>query len=109
MGTFQEQLVSFANIVVSRLEKCGNEEQTKLYLIIPFLRLLGYDAGDPSQVVAESSAQQIDQPLVTIFKTRVRELASSQVATLRGICITALAAAAALNAPFAHAESQSDP
>jgi predicted type IV restriction endonuclease len=66
MGTFQEQLVSFANIVVSRLEKCGNEEQTKLYLVIPFLRLLGYDAGDPSQVVAESSADFSDK-----YKNRV--------------------------------------
>ena len=56
MGTFQEQLVAFAKTAILRASKCTNEEQTKLYLVIPFLRLLGYDAGDPSQVVAESSA-----------------------------------------------------
>jgi predicted type IV restriction endonuclease len=56
MGTFQEQLIAFANTAILRVAKCANEEQTKLYLVIPFLHLLGYDAGDPSQVVAESSA-----------------------------------------------------
>ena len=52
MGTFQEQLIAFANTAILRVAKCANEEQTKLYLVIPFLHLLGYDAGDPSQVVA---------------------------------------------------------
>ena len=39
-----------------RIAQCANEEQTKLYLVLPFLRLLGYDALDPSQVIAKSSA-----------------------------------------------------
>jgi hypothetical protein len=56
MGNFQEQLIAFAQTAVLRVSQCANEEQTKLYLVLPFLRLLGYDALDPSQVVAESSA-----------------------------------------------------
>lgn len=56
MSTFQEQLVAFANTAGVRIARCANEKQTKLYLVLPFLRLLGYDALDPSQVIAESSA-----------------------------------------------------
>ena len=66
MGTFQEQLVAFANTAGLRIAQCANEEQTKLYLVLPFLRLLGYDALDPSQVVAESSADFSDK-----YKNRV--------------------------------------
>ena len=66
MGTFQEQLIAFANVVALRTAKCANEEQTKLYLLIPFLNLLGYDARDPSQVIAKSSADFSDK-----YKNRV--------------------------------------
>jgi hypothetical protein len=66
MTTFQEQLVAFANTAGLRIAQCANEEQTKLYLVLPFLRLLGYDALDPSQVVAESSADFSDK-----YKNRV--------------------------------------
>jgi hypothetical protein len=66
MGTFQEQLVAFANTAGVRIAQCANEEQTKLYLVLPFLRLLGYDALDPSQVIAESSADFSDK-----YKNRV--------------------------------------
>jgi len=66
MGTFQEQLVAFAQTAVGRGSQCANEEQTKLYLVLPFLRLLGYDALDPNQVVAESSADFSDK-----YKNRV--------------------------------------
>jgi predicted type IV restriction endonuclease len=66
MGTFQEQLVAFANTAGVRISQCANEEQTKLYLVLPFLRLLGYDALDPSQVIAESSADFSDK-----YKNRV--------------------------------------
>ena len=66
MGTFQEQLVAFANTAGVRIAQCANEEQTKLYLVLPFLRLLGYDALDPSQVIAKSSADFSDK-----YKNRV--------------------------------------
>ena len=56
MGSFQEQLIAFASTAAGRVAKCANEEQTKLYLVLPFLRLLGYDAHDPTQVIAELSA-----------------------------------------------------
>ena len=66
MPTFQEQLIAFAQTAVVHALKCANEEQTKLYLVLPFLRLLGYDALDPSQVVAKSSADFSDK-----YKNRV--------------------------------------
>jgi hypothetical protein len=66
MGSFQEQLIAFAQTALVRVPQCANEEQTKLYLVLPFLRLLGYDALDPSQVVAESSADFSDK-----YKNRV--------------------------------------
>src|SRR5262245_51607217 len=66
MSAFQEQLVAFANTATARISQCANEEQTKLYLVLPFLRLLGYDALDPTQVVAESSADFSDK-----YKNRI--------------------------------------
>jgi len=66
LASFQEQLIAFAQTALGRCANCANEEQTKLYLVLPFLRLLGYDALDPSQVVAESSADFSDK-----YKNRV--------------------------------------
>jgi predicted type IV restriction endonuclease len=56
MSSFREQLIGFARTGVARAGQCRNEEGTKLYLVVPFLRLLGYDANDPDHVVAEHSA-----------------------------------------------------
>jgi hypothetical protein len=35
---------------------CRNEESTKLYLVLPFLAMLGYDLTDPSEIYPEHSA-----------------------------------------------------
>jgi hypothetical protein len=66
MGSFQEQLIAFAKQGVMRVAQCPNEECTKLYLVLPFLRILGYDPNDPDQVVAEHSADFSDK-----YKNRV--------------------------------------
>jgi hypothetical protein len=66
MDTFQEQLVQFARAAAERAEKCSNEESTKLILVVPFLRLLGYDPSDPEQVTAESHADYSEK-----YKNRV--------------------------------------
>ena len=56
MPTFREEVVAFARTGLTRATQCHNEECTKLYLVLPFLRLLGYDPNDPQQVAAEHSA-----------------------------------------------------
>jgi hypothetical protein len=54
--TFREQVIAFAKRTLAIVPKCLNEEQTKQYLVLPFLRLLGYDPDNPNHVVAEHSA-----------------------------------------------------
>lgn len=66
MGSFRDQLVEFARRGVARASQCHNEECTKLYLVLPFLQLLGYDPNDPDQVAAEHSADFSDK-----YKNRV--------------------------------------
>lgn len=61
MSDLREQLVALARQADKIASKCANEEQTKLYLVLPFLRLLGYDAGDPDQVVPEHHADFSEQ------------------------------------------------
>ncbi len=40
---FRQKLVAFAARSVELAPRCANEESTKLFLILPFLHLLGYD------------------------------------------------------------------
>jgi len=54
--SFQAQLISFAGKVSRIKTHCQSEESTKIYLVVPFLALLGYDASDPSIVVPEHDA-----------------------------------------------------
>jgi hypothetical protein len=61
MPSFREQLAAFAQGGVTRVEQCHNEECTKLFLVLPFLRLLGYDPHDPDQVTAEHAADFADR------------------------------------------------
>lgn len=66
MPTFREEVIAFARTGLTRAAQCHNEECTKLYLVLPFLRLLGYDPNDPTQVAAEHSADFSDK-----YKNRV--------------------------------------
>ena len=56
MLSFREQVIAFARTAVEKAPQCHNEECTKQYLVLPFLRLLGYDPDNPNHVVAEHSA-----------------------------------------------------
>lgn len=43
-------LLALARRSVSIMTACSNEESTKLYLVLPFLSLLGYDVTDPYEI-----------------------------------------------------------
>ena len=53
---FRQKLKAFAERAVGLAPRCGNEESTKLFLILPFLSLLGYDDRNPDEVCPEHSA-----------------------------------------------------
>lgn len=50
---FEVQLSAFAERAMRIVSHCGSEEATRIYLVMPFLELLGYDARDPSVLVPE--------------------------------------------------------
>jgi hypothetical protein len=52
----REGLSLLARRSVSLMKACGNEESTKLYLVLPLLGLLGYDYTDPYEVYPEHVA-----------------------------------------------------
>ncbi len=49
-------LLAVAKRSVSIMTACSNEESTKLYLVLPFLGLLGYDYANPYEVYPEHAA-----------------------------------------------------
>ena len=49
-------LLAVAKRSVSIMTACTNEESTKLYLVLPFLGLLGYDYANPYEVYPEHAA-----------------------------------------------------
>jgi hypothetical protein len=63
---FEQRLVEFAKKLVARAPDCKNEEATKTFLILPFLRLLGYDTEDPHVIEPEHAAAFADK-----YKSRV--------------------------------------
>lgn len=54
--SFSENIRSFVRERKSALEHIKSEDQTKLALVFPFIRLLGYDTTNPSEVVPEYTA-----------------------------------------------------
>lgn len=50
---FEAQLSAFAQRAMRIVSHCASEEATRIYLVMPFLELMGYDAGDPSVLVPE--------------------------------------------------------
>jgi len=77
---FQERLISYAQRAIEMAPRCTNEESTKLFLILPFIGLLGYDDRNPHEVCPEHAADfsekyknrvdfailQNDQPIIAI-------------------------------------------
>lgn len=62
---FKGELVIHARKAVDRAKQVQNEAGTQQSLILPFLRLLGYEPYDPSEVVPEANASFSDK-----FKNR---------------------------------------
>lgn len=54
--SFGEKIREFADSINEKLEHVDTEETTKIALILPFLRQLGYDTANPSEVKAEFTA-----------------------------------------------------
>jgi predicted type IV restriction endonuclease len=63
---FRQVLISFANRMTSVAPRCTNEESTKIFLILPFLAVLGYDDRNPNEVCPEHGADFSDK-----YKNRV--------------------------------------
>lgn len=53
---FRQKLMDFAIRAVGMANRCTNEESTKLFLILPFLNVLGYDDRNPDEVCPEHGA-----------------------------------------------------
>lgn len=53
---FHDRLLGFSQRIVSLASRCTNEESTKLFLILPFIGLLGYDDRNPLEVCPEHAA-----------------------------------------------------
>lgn len=54
--SFEDELNNFSNLVNERSEHIDTEETTKISLILPFIRLMGYDTEDPLEFKAEYTA-----------------------------------------------------
>ena len=54
--TFEDELKEFTKTIPQKLEHIDSEETSKIALITPFLRLMGYDTTNPAEVKAEYTA-----------------------------------------------------
>ena len=54
--TFEDEIRDFTKTIPSKLEHIDTEETTKIALINPFLRQMGYDTTNPAEVKAEYTA-----------------------------------------------------
>ena len=54
--TFEDDVKEFTKTIPSKLEHIDSEETSKIALITPFLRLMGYDTTNPAEVKAEYTA-----------------------------------------------------
>ncbi len=53
---FRQKVKLFAEKMVTLAPRCYNEESTKLFLVLPFLKFLGYDDRNPDEVCPEYNA-----------------------------------------------------
>ena len=54
--TFEDDVKEFTKTIPAKLEHIDSEETSKIALITPFLRLMGYDTTNPAEVKAEYTA-----------------------------------------------------
>lgn len=60
-GDLHDQLLGFSREATGIAGKCLNEESTKLSLVLPFVRILGYDYQNPNDVIPEHAADFSDK------------------------------------------------
>lgn len=94
----RDGLTSLARRAVDIATACGNEESTKLYLVLPMVELLGYDCANPNEVSPEHQAgfsqrdiRKVDiailkngQPAIAIECKRANSTLSGDRGQLRG-------------------------
>ena len=95
--TFEDELKEFTKTIPGKIEHIDSEETTKIALITPFLRLMGYDTTNPAEVKAEYTAdvgtkqgEKVDfaileegEPIVFIeCKSAVNELNTDNISQL---------------------------
>ena len=51
-----EELKQFSSTILKRAESIQSEEATKMSLIVPFFRILGYDVFNPNEFCPEYTA-----------------------------------------------------
>lgn len=61
MEEFRIKVLEFAKKSMIIKERCKNEESTKMFLIMPFLNMLGYNCSDPLEVSPEHEADFKDK------------------------------------------------
>jgi predicted type IV restriction endonuclease len=89
---FHTRLVAFAERTMRIKAHCAGEDATRIYLVMPFLELLGYDAGDPSIIVPEhessvSLAVFVDRcPAIAIEVTGAARPPTQAYGRLRSYC-----------------------
>ena len=54
--SFEDDIKEFTKTIPDKLEHIDSEETSKIALITPFLRIMGYDTTNPAEVKAEYTA-----------------------------------------------------
>lgn len=95
---FEQSIVEHAKAVVARAGRATNEESTKMFLILPFFELLGYDTRNPEEVFPEDDASFSDKhknhvdysiyldekPVIAVEAKKVGAIKSSTRGELKG-------------------------
>ena len=95
--SFEDDIKEFTKTIPDKLEHIDSEETSKIALITPFLRLMGYDTTNPAEVKAEYTAdvgtklgEKVDfailengEPLIFIeCKSATKELTNDNISQL---------------------------
>lgn len=72
MTEFQDKILQYSKEIEDKIEHIDNEETTKVALIFPFFRLMGYDTTDPqefkTEYVADIGAKKGEKADIAIFR-----------------------------------------
>lgn len=95
---FRNRLVDYSKKTVILAERAVNEQATRMFLVMPFLQLLGYDPSDPDEILPEADASfaekfknkvdyailQGGEPVIAIETKKVGALSESTKGELKG-------------------------